>query len=215
MSFELLFSSQNLPFSVALTVVLALAILEGVGLIFGAGLSTLIEVLFPSVEVDFEMPDVGGGHSLGSILAWLRIGQVPIIILLILFLTSFAVIGLVLQIFISSMFGFLIPVLFVSLIAVFMALPCMRFLGGLINKFMPKDESSAVSIDSFIGRSAKITLGNAKVGSPAEAKIIDEFGRAHYVMLEPDDSGEAFDSNDKLLIVRHENTKFFAIRSTN
>lgn len=211
MTLEFLFLSQNAAFSIALMVVLVLALIEGVGLAFGAGLSDVISSMFPDVEVDIEGPDLDDGGTLGAILAWLRVGQVPIIMLLIILFTSFAVCGLLLQIVIQNMTGWLLPALIASAIAFVAAMPCVRFLGGLMQKYMPQDETYAVSTDSFIGRVASITLGTAYKGHPAEAKLRDEHGKTHYIMVEPEDDGETYKTGDNLLIVRRTDGKFFAI----
>ena len=215
MSFEFLLLAQNLPFTIALTVVFILAFIEGVGLAFGAGLSDMIGGIFPEMDISIEGPDLEGGNTLGAILAWLRVGQVPIIILLIVFLTSFAISGYALQIFTQNLFGFLFPAFIAGIIAVFAALPCTRVLGGLMHKYLPKDETYAVSSDSFIGRVANITLGTAAHENAAEAKLKDEHGKTHYIMVEPDNDKETFDQSDELLIVRQENGKFFVIAHSN
>ncbi len=45
--------SQNIPFTVAITVVIIIAFLEGVSSLLGAGISSLINSLF--VDTDFDI----------------------------------------------------------------------------------------------------------------------------------------------------------------
>jgi hypothetical protein len=79
---------------------------------------------------------------------------------------------------------------------------------------MPKDETDAVSEQSFIGRVAVITLGNASHGSPAEAKLKDQHGQMHYVMVEPDLPNEAFSQGTAVILVRQKGAHFTAINNT-
>ena len=218
---EFIAAPENLPFSVALALMLGIAILEGITAIFGAALSGILDALIPDLDLDIdsnlEMLDVDAHspNALSRVLSWLRIGKVPVLILLVVFLTGFGLIGLGIQSFIHGMMNFYLPSYIVSIPAVILALPVVRVFGGAIGAIMPKDETEAVSQESFIGRIATITLGNAKVGSPAEAKIKDQYGTTHYIMVEPDVAGEEYDSKDSLLIIKKEGHVFKVIKSDN
>ena len=70
---------------------------------------------------------------------------------------------------------------------------------------MPRDESEAVSRDSFLGLSAQVTVGRARRGAPAEARVQDSYGRSHYVMVEPNNPEEVFPAGTRVvLLTRHE-----------
>ena len=60
-SIAFLLADQNLPFTVALAVMLLIAALEGVGLVLGWQLSTTLESLLPDFNVDLDSPDIQGG----------------------------------------------------------------------------------------------------------------------------------------------------------
>ena len=87
-------------------------------------------------------------------------------------------------------------------------------MGGWVEKVMPKDETSAVSHNSFIGRVATVVIGTAKQGEPAQAKLLDQFGRTHYVMVEPDIQGEELTAPTAVLLVSLEGSVFRGIRNT-
>ena len=57
--FELLTAGQNIPFTVALAVMLVIAVVEGVGALFGVGLSGLFDSVAPEVEVPVEFSPEG------------------------------------------------------------------------------------------------------------------------------------------------------------
>lgn len=214
---ELITAPQNLPFSVALAVMFGIALLEGITAVFGAALSGLLDSLIPDFEVDADLSDVEiqSPNALSRLLGWLRVGKVPVLILLVIFLTGFGLIGLALQSFVDNQFGFMLPALIASIPAALLALPVVRLLGGFIGMILPKDETEAVSQDSFIGRIATITLGVAKVGSPAEAKIKDQFGTTHYIMVEPEQGADELDASTPLLIVKKAGHLFKVIRNKN
>lgn len=68
----------------------------------------------------------------------------------------------------------------------FLCMPLVRVAAKLISKIIPKDETTAIHSDDLIGRTAKIILGEAKPNSPAQAKVKDQFGQMHYVLVEPE-----------------------------
>lgn len=215
--FEFITAPENIPFAVALSILLIIAILEGVGALIGAGLSEIFGSLFPDAEFDLgvEGPDVDSPSAFSRVLSWIRVGQVPIIVLIIVFLVGFGISGLVLQKFLLVTFGFMLPASLASIPALAIAIPTVRVLGGALNMILPKDETSAVSTNTFIGRVATITLGKSSKGSAAEGKLKDSFGQHHYIMIEPDNDGDVFDQGSQVLLVRQDGTKFYAIENNN
>lgn len=205
---------QTLPFTVALGVMTLIALAEAIGFFFGSGISSALEGLFPDSDISVDA-GADGHDTLGALLSWLRVGEVPILILLVIFLTSFGVIGLALQSITSDALGFLWPGWIAVIPAFLLSLPTVRGLGGVIGRIMPKDETSAVSRDSLVGRVATIVLGTARNGSAAQAKVRDAFQQDHYVMVEPDNDGEEFPQGKQVLLVRRAGGTFFAIGEIN
>jgi hypothetical protein len=209
---ELLGADGNGPFAVALLVMFVIAVLEGVMTLFGAGLSGLIDGLLPEVDLDADLAD---GNALSRLLGWLRVGQVPVLMLLVVFLTAFGLIGLFIQSTARDLLGGLLPAGLAAVPAFALALPVMRGFGGLLGRVMPKDETEAVSEASLVGRVAVVTLGEARVGSPAEAKVRDGHGQTHYVMVEPHDTQQAFAAGSAVLLVEHRGARFAVIAADN
>jgi len=235
-------SDGNLPFVVALTLMVGIALLEGVGAILGLGVSRLADALVPDsltaadgavdldldidvdidadfdVDVDAAIGDTGvdfdAGHGLlTSVLGWLCVGKVPVLILLICFLTVFGLVGLILQGLVQELFGFLLPGVVATAPALMAAVPSVRLFGRAFAKLVPKVETSAVSKDTFIGTVATVIRGEAKRGQPAEAKLEDRFGKTHYVLVEPDLEGAGFSAGDEVLLVRRNGSRFWAIHN--
>jgi hypothetical protein len=210
----------NLPFAVSLYVMFGIAALEGISLLLGGGLSHWIDSWFDhDIDVDLDVDadaatiDLDTGHDFVShALGWLHVGAVPVLVVIVLFLTSFALCGFTLQSLVSGLTGYMLPAGLAWIPALAGTLPAVRFTGGRIARWMPKEETSAVSQQTFVGRIAVIVLGVARAGEPAQARLRDEHGRSHYVLVEPDVPGEELASGSEVLIVKLEGARFRAIR---
>lgn len=223
-----LLSTQNLPFTVSLTLMLAIAVMEGVSTLIGAGLSDLIDSVLPEMDLDVDADidmDVDADvdlnadlHSPGiftRLLSWLRVGQVPVLILAIVFLTAFGLIGLFCQSTALKLLGQMLPASLASIPALIVTFPVVRVCGGVLARILPKDETESVSEESFIGRVAVITLGTATQGKPAQARLKDQHGQSHYIMVEPDLADASFTQGASILIVSHQGAIYKAIVNPN
>lgn len=229
---EHLVAPQNLPFAVALLITVALGTLELVTTLFGAALSHALDSLLPDFDVDADLDadmhmDVGTGADLhvphadagaaGDALSglargldWLHVGRVPALILLLVALGSFGGFGLLLQSFAHSTWGELASPWLVALPAAVLGLVSVRVLGGAFARVIPKEETSAVSRDSFLGMPALVTAGIATRGNPAQAKLHDEHGQVHYVLVEPEHEGVELPAGVTVILKRQEGAVFKA-----
>jgi len=214
---DLLAAAQNAPFSIALSVMLGIAALEAVATLMGMGLSGPLDALLPDVGVDAEVdalhtpPEAVLGRSFaGEALAWLQIGRVPILVLLIVFLTAFALLGLAGQSLVHALTGGYLPGALAAIPALGLALPVVHRIGAWLARVLPGEETSVVSQESFVGRVATIVIGAARPGLPAQARLRDEHGRTHYVMVEPD-LDAVFETGRAVLLVRVDGARFRCI----
>ncbi|WP_298983265.1 YqiJ family protein [uncultured Roseibium sp.] len=237
---DFILADQNTSFAVALGLMLAIAMAEGVGTLMGLGLSSMVDSLLPEVDLpDVDVPefdaDVSGGALpadlevvgastettvagpglFGRILGWLCFGRVPALIILVIFLTGFGIAGYLVQAIIHSVTGWLLPGIIASAAAFAGALPLTRVTALGLSKVMPKDESDAVSRATFVGRPALIVQGNARGGLPAQARLRDATGQSHYLQVEPDIDGEVLEQGTEVIIVRQLGATYTAIRNTN
>jgi len=210
---EFILVGENLPFAVAIAIVVFIGLLEGVGMLLGFALSGLLDNLMPDADFDPDI-EIGDHGAFGELLTWMRIKEVPIIAIMIAFLASFSIAGLALQQVVFSLTGWLFPALVAAVIAVFLSIPGVRVFAGVLAKIMPRDETSAISTDSFIGHTATITLGTAKMGSAAQGKFKDKYGTSHYLMLEPDNQTDEFPQGSSVLIVRKAGAVFYGIQAS-
>lgn len=188
---ELINTPAFAPFAIAGLVLIILLFIELLGFFFG-GISGFLDNILPDalVDADFDADtsmDADGDLSLGlKALDWLYVGRIPTMILLILFIASFCISGFIIQQLALTVLGMFLSPWLASLDALVISFPLLKILASLLYPILPKDESTAVSGDSLVGRQARIVLGDASIGQPAQAKLTDEYGQTHYVMVEPD-----------------------------
>ena len=197
---------ESWPFLVATIVLLAITIVEGLSLLVGFSASHWFDSLLPHAD--------GVDGAFDSVLGWLHVGKVPVLVLLVIFLTGFAVTGFALNLVSQAVLGVYLPALLAAPVAFIAALPVVRGAGAVAAQLIPKDETFAVSLDSLVGRVAAIVSGTARHGFPAQAKVNTEHGQTLYIMVEPDDPALVFPANESVLLVRRvSGTRFQAIRN--
>ena len=191
--FEIIAAPANLPFSVALLVMLLIGAVEALGL--GAS----------AVHLDLHVDGDAGGDLLG----WLGVGRVPLLMVLVVFLALFGLAGLAIQQFAGPL-----PLWIAVPGAVAAALPLTGLGARGLARIMPGDETTAIGLDELVGRRATITVGTARRGSPAQARVADVHGQPHYVMVEPYDDDQAIAQGETVRLDRREGNIFIAVART-
>lgn len=231
---DILLDPHSKAFAIALGLVVAIALLEFLSALIGVSASAAIDSFLPDLEMDsavefnaslggggaldgdtLNIPDAPGPGPLSAVLGWLCVGKVPILILLILFLSTFGVTGIGLQWLLAANFGATLPGWLISIPALGAALPLTRVTGLGFARLMPKEQTEAISQKEFTGKMASIIRGQSRQGQPAEAKITDSYGRTHYLLVEPDSADEIFGTEDELIIVGRRNGIFRIVRNVN
>jgi hypothetical protein len=209
---ELFFAPENIFFTVAIGLLISIALLEGIGTLLGFAFMGLVDGLLPSIDLGLDSSlEIGHPFSMGKLMSWLQLGRVPAILILIGFLASFGLTGLGIQAISFSFFSGYIPLLIVTPIAFVASLPSTRLCAKALCYVLPKDESSAIRDDSLIGRTAVIILGTARKGQAVEAKVRDAHGRTHYLMVEPDNDEDEFSEGAQILLVKKTGSIFYGI----
>ncbi len=220
-------SGDNIPFTVAIVLMLAIAVLEGVTSVMGMGISNLLDSILPDLDLDVDIDadvdvdvdtdiDINTGPSIFTkFLSWIQVGKVPLLVLLIAGLTVFGIAGFFVQSASKFFIGGYLPWFIAIFPALIISMPVIRVSAKILSKIIPDDDTSAVSQDSFIGQIATITLGKAEKGKPAEAKLKDKFGQTHYLMIEPDKENDIFRQSEQVLIVSRNGSVYKAIKNTN
>ena len=190
---DFLLSEGNWIFSAALVVMLGIGVLELVALLVGGSLSSMMDGMIG------DAPEAGG-------LAWLHVGRLPLLVILVMWLASFSLLGFVLQGVVSAVIGQGLPALAASPLALLGALPMTRAVGSALIRILPRDESAAIATSSFVGRTATLIAGEASAGKAAEARFQDEYGQTHYVMVEPNSTSPNLRAGERVLLLRELST---------
>lgn len=190
---NLFVANETLPFGIAFALIVGIALLEGLGMLLSMSPSNLLDDLLPEID---------GDSGLDRVLGWLHVGKVPSLVLLILFLSGYALFGYSVQMVSLGLFGSYLPGWTAGLLAVPSGMATVRGLGSLVAHIVPRDETSAVSEMSLIGRPGVVSAGQARKGLAAQARVRDSHGRTHYLMVEPDLGEEVFEEGSQILIVR-------------
>ena len=194
-----LLADYNMPFAAALVLMVLLALLQvvGIGHVFG----------------DHDLDADADGHDglADGLLSFLGVGRVPFMIWLASFLLLFAALGVGIQALADGLLGAPLDRWLAAVLAGVAALPVTGVLVRPIAAILPGDETSAVGLDSLVGRRARIVTGRAAAGHPARAQVHDHYGRPHYVMVEPHEPDSEMLEGDELLLVRRESETFYGV----
>ena len=196
---DLLFNPHTWPFGSALVLLVALTVIEGAGLLLGGSFSEILDHL---------MPDSSDG-----LLGWLHVGKVPLLVLMVLFLMGFSLSGFAIAGLTHNITGYWPPVILSVIPAIMFGIGCMKLLGNLIARLKITDQSTAVSELSLLGRVAIISEGNATTGMAAQAKVRDQYGQTHHILVEPDISGQTLLEGESVLLIRKAGARYTAIKN--
>lgn len=211
---QLLNAPQTAPFGIALMIMLLLFIIEAIALVFGGGnewLDGLLpDELNPYAEVGVDVADAGIAIRF---LSWLYVGKVPVLMLLVLFLTIFGLLGFFIQNLMISIVGFYLPSLLAVIVVWFLSLPILRVTAKGVHKILPKDETTAINQSELIGRIGTVVIGKATKDTPAQIKVKDTHGQTHYVMAYADN--DELIQGETVLLVAQKEMYFVAIKNVN
>ena len=197
-----LLAPQNLPFAVALGLLLLLAVAQVVGL----------GDLLGDAEADIDV-EADGDLGLGdSLLGALGLGRLPLMVWFSVLLAAFALVGLSVHQLAGVLFGGQLTALPAGALALAAALPITGLLARPLARVLPHDETTAVPIESLVGRRGRIAIGRAAAGSPARATVPDVHGHAHHVMVEPSDPTDTLAEGEEVLLTAREGELFRAVR---
>ncbi len=207
-----LLEPYNLPFAVALALLgfIAIAQIAGLGDMFEGGDADF------DLDVDIDGADaISGGGFIAGLTSVIGLGKVPLLVWLAMFLLLFAAIGVSGQALAVSLLGAPLAPSLAGLLTGVATVPINSMAVRPIGALLPKDETSAVGLDSLIRRDAEIQTGSAKQGSPARSKVVDVHGHPHFVMVEPNDPGAVLNEGETVLLVRREGQTFYGVQYEN
>lgn len=205
-------AAGNAPFVIALLVMLGLAVVELIALVSGFSVNDVVDkfvISHAGIETLGDAPTgmeaTGSADAqgvMGRFLAWLYVGRVPVLMVLIVILTVFGLIGVLVQGLLRQTVGWAAPGYIAAPVVLFLSLPLVRASTGGLARLLPRDETSAIRLASLVGRTAVVTGGVARADLPAQARVTDAFGTDHYVLVEPDEGTGPLANGTVVLLVR-------------
>ncbi|QOL26201.1 DUF1449 family protein [Thalassotalea sp. LPB0316] len=205
---DFLFLDFNTLYTVALVIVAVIGLLEGLGILLGISLVNLFDDLLPiDINLDADISQTG----LSKLLSWLCINKLPVLVWLIVILTSFSIAGLSLNYFSIQFSDEVLPKWLAFVLASASSIFLTKWLAKPLARLMPKNESSAVSVDSLNGLIGTVTLGKASKNNPAEAVVQDSFNQKHYVLVAPELDGQIFNQGEQIILVEKTENHWLAI----
>lgn len=198
--FAIFLTPAYVPFVIAFVVMIGIGLIEAIGLGLG------------HLDLDGDMAMDGDS---GGVLDWLGLGdELPVLIWLTSLLGCFTLVGIAVQQVATTLLG---APLHWSL-----AVGGAVVGGGLLNtlvanglaRLMPGFETTVISSTDLLCRRGTILEGTARRGQPARAKIVDDHGQAHFVMIEPHHDTDTIAQGEMALLVRREGALFYALPDT-
>jgi hypothetical protein len=201
---ELILAPEMAPFVASLGAVGVIGLFELAAiLVFGPVLSHL----HVDTHIDIDSSFLSGTMS------WLHIGKVPLMVLIVLFLSGFGLAGATIQLTLNAFGMGLADALGAAIPSAGVGIAAVRRVGGLLAKVFA-DDQSVPSVENFVGETVRIVTGTARLHLPAEAKFTDKFGQTHYVMVEPTDESEEFTEGTEVILGQRTAIGFEASRKT-
>ena len=178
-------AKENTAFVVALVVLAVLSLLIVTATLLGA-------IHLPEADADLEV-DWDSDGLMNGLLEFFGISAMPSV-----------------HVSMSIMFAFL-PGWVAIAPAMFVTLGCCRLVGKAFAKTKFKLHTTAVASSSFLFRLVTIQSGVAKAGLSAEAKLVDDHGQTHYVLVEPKNPEEVFPQGSQVILVEQAGSRFLAV----
>lgn len=194
--FSIFLTPEYAPFTIAFVVMVGIGLIEAIGLGIG--------------HLDLDV-DHGAAHGAGF-LDWLGLGsQLPILIWLTSLLACFSLSGVAIQQVATFLFGGPLHGAIAAAGALVAGGIANGFVASSFARILPGFESTAISSNELVRRRGTILEGEARRGSPARAKVIDQHRQVHYVMVEPHNDGDVLAAGETGLLVRREGGVFYLL----
>ncbi|MFA3917644.1 OB-fold-containig protein [Ruegeria hyattellae] len=234
--FDFLLEGAFAPFTLALALLLGLLVLELVALMVGGSLMAgegevdldVGEVpdldgfdldIDADLDVDIDLDpvdlaeaelEVPAAEAVGPA-SWLGLGKMPTMIWLATLLMGFGLSGMGLQLALRDLIGLNLPGWLAAIPAAAFGIWFARGFGAVFARLLPRTETEATSVRRLSRRRGVITQGTASKGRPAEVRVTDRFGNAHYLRAEPMRDGESLSQGTEVLVLRDRRSGDFVL----
>lgn len=193
-----LLSGVNLWFGAAIAIVSAIFVLE-IGCIMTGKKSMGVLFTTPILRT-YTRPSLHTPRYFSHLVRWVGLVNMPIMQWLTLFLTLFAIAGYTVSLLVAKLLPAIHTCSFILPLTTTLA--CIGC--SLSNQSLATLLHGAPSTFSKAncGYAAQITVGEARVGNPAEGRFIDCEYQIRYILIEPEDAQYTFSPGDIVILVR-------------
>ncbi|MBX4948057.1 DUF1449 family protein [Rhizobium binae] len=195
----LFFAPECLPFAIAAAVLAGLTVIEMLATVMGFSITELL-----------GKPDFNGHDGLAGYLAWLNVGGVPLLILLMMALGFFAIAGFAVQA-VAGAFWAPLPAAVAVVPALTVTFPMVRASSRTVARIVPHDETYAVDLDALIGRTGEVSLGPLDQGLPGRIRVKDQHGNWHVLRAKAAKGQDPLKIGTQVLLVDRKADVFIAI----
>ncbi len=195
---EFFLSDYNLYYSIAISFVVILSLVEGLGLLLGFSLMSVLDQFTP-IDIDADVDLSSGG--LTAFIGWLCLHRLPLLIWLVIVLSSFGICGVSLNYLSLVMLDTTLSAYVIFIPSFLFAIFFVKLIAKPLSNLLPKNETSAISNHSFCGLVGKITIGKATYKNPAEAVIHDSFAQKHYILVAPESTDIVLEAGTEIVLV--------------
>jgi membrane protein implicated in regulation of membrane protease activity len=197
-----LLAPEAQPFAIAALILCGLVAVELAGMLIGHPMSQWFD--------HSGHPEGDGAGAMFGALDWLNAGRVPILILIMLALGSFALIGFAI-VAVTRGLLFAVPAPLTSLLALAATVPMVRVTSRWVSLIIPRDETYAVDESDFVGRTAEVTMGPLDQGLPGRVKLRDAHGNWHFPRARAAKGQAPMAVGSTVLLVDREGSAFLAV----
>jgi hypothetical protein len=210
--FDFFLLDSNRLFAVPLIIIGVILFLEVAMMVLGASLHGMVDDVLHIDKPHFDKGEFS--HNPGmNFFNWINAGNVPILLLVVSFLGVFGVSGLIIQWIAHGFNPSLLPNLIAGPLALLISLPIVRQMSKVIAAIVPKEHTTAVEVESLIGRHGLVVIGTSSIEHPGQAKVKDQFDTTHYVRIIPLEDNDSLLLGSNVVLVSREGPLFYARRS--
>lgn len=185
---------------------LSLILMVGIGILAAFDFT---DSLFPDAH-DFDL--TSDSEAVPTLWDWIFVKDLPLSFFLVLFFGLFGAGGLAF-VDVAEAANYELHEMVRATAAVIFAFAGTHVLGRYLRGLVGI-QTTAVSLNSLIGRSGEVTCPEISRGSPGDVKVYDDFGQAHYLFCEPVVDNRAFLYGEKV-VVESRADSLFLVRASN
>lgn len=194
-----LISGVNIWFGAAVAVVITVFLLEIGFMIIGKSGMGVFDTMPDQRTYPYSAPCRLPSY-VTHVIKWVGLDAMPNMQWLSLFLTLFAIAGYSVSLLVTKLLPAIHTSSFILPLATTLAVIGCSLCGQSLTTLLHGSHSRFSK--AYCGCAAQITVGEARVGNPAEGRFTDGEHQTRYILIEPENAQCAFSPGDTVILVR-------------